>query len=130
MLIYKWISKSIWMSNHIILYIVIFWRGKKINLSYWKYALPICLPFIPHLLSLTVLNSMDKTIMRLLGRILESDSKTANSKMPRILPALRLSVVLLCILLCSLSRNAIFVVAILAAELLRLAFLPPLRTRK
>ena len=70
---------------------------------------------------------MDKTIMRLLGRILESDSKTANSKMPRILPALRLSVVLLCILLCSLSRNAIFVVAILAAELLRLAFLPPLR---
>ena len=43
--------------------IFIFWRGKKINISYWKYALPICLPFIPHLLSLTVLNSMDKIMI-------------------------------------------------------------------
>ena len=43
--------------------IFIFWRGKKINISYWKYALPICLPFIPHLLSLTVLNSVDKIMI-------------------------------------------------------------------
>lgn len=34
-----------------------------IHVSYWKYALPICLPFIPHLLSLTVLNSLDKTMI-------------------------------------------------------------------
>ena len=47
----------------LILYIVIFWRGKKININYWKYALPICLPFIPHLLSLTLLNSMDKIMI-------------------------------------------------------------------
>lgn len=46
-----------------ILYIIIFKRGKKINFSYWKYALPICLPFIPHLLSLTLLNSMDKIMI-------------------------------------------------------------------
>lgn len=45
------------------LYIVIFTRGKKININYWKYALPICLPFIPHLLSLTLLNSMDKIMI-------------------------------------------------------------------
>ena len=70
---------------------------------------------------------MDRTLMRLLGRILESDTKRTDSKLPRILPALRLSVVLLCILLCALSRNAVFVVGILAAELIRLAFLPPQR---
>lgn len=68
--------------------------------------------------------NVDHKIMQLISRILESDSKRKNDKQPRILPALRLSVVLLCILLCALSRNAIFVVGILAAELLRLAFLP------
>lgn len=45
------------------LYIIIFLRGRKINFNYWKYALPICLPFIPHLLSLTLLNSMDKMMI-------------------------------------------------------------------
>lgn len=68
---------------------------------------------------------MDRTLMRLLGRILESDTKRSDSKLPRILPALRLSVVLLCILLCALSRNAVFVVGILAVELARLALLSP-----
>ena len=65
--------------------------------------------------------------MRLLGRILESDTKRTDTKMPRILPALRLSVVLLCILLCALSRNAVFVTGILAVSLLRLALLPARR---
>ncbi len=46
-----------------VFYIVIFMCGKKININYWKYALPICLPFIPHLLSLTLLNSMDKIMI-------------------------------------------------------------------
>lgn len=45
------------------LYIIIFLRGKKIKFDYWKYALPICLPFIPYLLSLTLLNSMDKMMI-------------------------------------------------------------------
>lgn len=41
-----------------------FWRkGKHIKIKYWKYALPICLPFIPHLLSLNLLNSMDKMMI-------------------------------------------------------------------
>lgn len=38
-------------------------KGEKINLSYWKYALPIALPYIPHLLSMTVLNSVDKVMI-------------------------------------------------------------------
>ena len=46
-----------------LLFILIFSRGKKININYWKYALPICIPFIPHLLSLTLLNSMDKIMI-------------------------------------------------------------------
>ena len=46
-----------------VLYTAIFLRGRKININYWKYALPICLPYIPHLLSLTLLNSIDKIMI-------------------------------------------------------------------
>ncbi len=45
------------------LYAVIIKRGKKVSIQYWKYALPICLPYIPHVLSLTLLNSMDKIMI-------------------------------------------------------------------
>ncbi len=38
-------------------------KGKRINWQHWKYAVPICLPYIPHLLSLTVLNALDKTMI-------------------------------------------------------------------
>lgn len=44
-------------------YIFFYFKSKKIDLSCWKYALPISLPFIPHLLSMTVLNSMDKIMI-------------------------------------------------------------------
>lgn len=41
-----------------------FWRnGKKIDVNYWKYAIPICLPYIPHLLSMTLLNSTDRVMI-------------------------------------------------------------------
>ena len=46
-----------------VIYIIIFKNGRKISLSYWKYALPIALPYIPHSLSLTVLNSVDKMMI-------------------------------------------------------------------
>lgn len=46
-----------------IMFIILFRRGK-IKTKYWKYALPICLPYIPHLLSLTLLNSMDRIMIR------------------------------------------------------------------
>jgi O-antigen/teichoic acid export membrane protein len=47
----------------LVLYIVIAIHGKKICLEYWKYAIPICLPFVPHLLSMTVLNAVDKIMI-------------------------------------------------------------------
>jgi len=37
--------------------------GKRVNTNYWGYALKFCLPFIPHLLSLTLLNSMDRVMI-------------------------------------------------------------------
>ena len=47
----------------VILYFIIFRNGKSVDTSYWKYALVICLPFIPHLLSMTVLNSLDRIMI-------------------------------------------------------------------
>lgn len=38
-------------------------KGKKCIVRYWRYALPICLPYIPHLLSLILLNAMDKVMI-------------------------------------------------------------------
>ena len=38
-------------------------KGKRIRWQHWKYAVPICLPYIPHLLSLTILNALDKTMI-------------------------------------------------------------------
>lgn len=47
----------------IVIYVYFIRKGKRIDISAWKYALPICLPYIPHLLSLTVLNSTDKIMI-------------------------------------------------------------------
>lgn len=38
-------------------------NGKSINVEAWKYALKICIPYIPHLLSLQVLNSVDRIMI-------------------------------------------------------------------
>lgn len=65
---------------------------------------------------------MNVQLMRVISRILESDGQTKSS---RVLPAFRLAVAFLCILLCALSRNAVFVIAVIAVELLRLAFMRP-----
>ena len=37
--------------------------GKKVKISYWKYALPIALPYIPHNISMMILNSTDKIMI-------------------------------------------------------------------
>lgn len=47
----------------IVLYTYFIKKGKRIVSSYWKYALPVSLPFIPHLLSLTLLNSTDRVMI-------------------------------------------------------------------
>jgi len=45
------------------LFIVIAVRGKSIDFSMWKYALAVCLPYIPHLLSMMVLSSTDRIMI-------------------------------------------------------------------
>ena len=43
---------------------IVFWvKGKCIRFGYWTYTLKICLPYIPHLLSMTVLNSTDRIMI-------------------------------------------------------------------
>lgn len=38
-------------------------KGKHISIKYWKYAIPICLPYIPHLLAGVLLNTMDRVMI-------------------------------------------------------------------
>ena len=47
----------------VLFYLFFIRKGKRISCNYWKYALPVCLPFIPHLLSLTLLNSTDRVMI-------------------------------------------------------------------
>ena len=42
---------------------VLLYNGRKNKVKYWRYALPVCLPYIPHILSMTVLNSMDRIMI-------------------------------------------------------------------
>jgi len=46
-----------------VLYFIIIKNGKKVTTKYWKNALKISLPYIPHLLSLTFLNSVDRVMI-------------------------------------------------------------------
>lgn len=47
----------------IVLFFILIKRGKRIDISIWRYALKIALPYIPHLLSLQVLNSVDRIMI-------------------------------------------------------------------
>lgn len=38
-------------------------KNQKMRLEHWKYAIPLALPYVPHLLSLTLLNSMDRIMI-------------------------------------------------------------------
>lgn len=39
-------------------------KGKKVDFGCWSYALKFCLPYVPHLLSLTILASMDRIMIK------------------------------------------------------------------
>lgn len=53
-----------------VLYSIIIFKGKRIDFGAWKYALKICVPYIPHLLSLTLLHSIDRImIMDVCGEV-------------------------------------------------------------
>ncbi|MCI5839032.1 MAG: oligosaccharide flippase family protein [Peptoniphilaceae bacterium] len=47
----------------VIIFIYIAVNGKKIKLKYWKYALIICVPLVPHVLSLNLLSVSDKLVL-------------------------------------------------------------------
>lgn len=55
------------------LYVLLAVRGRGINFRSWGYTVRVCLPYIPHLLSMTVLNSTD----RIMITQLRSDEETA-----------------------------------------------------
>lgn len=69
---------------------------------------------------------MSLRILRLIGALLRNDAavKNTNDKKLQIRAGLRLFAVLYTILLCALSRNAVFTVTVLAVLLLRLSMLP------
>ena len=48
---------------NIILYVNMMKKGRGINLSHWKYAYFICLPYIPHLLAGNLLNALDRIMI-------------------------------------------------------------------
>lgn len=48
---------------NIFFYILYIINGKRISIDHWKYALKICIPFVPHLLSMTVLSASDHAII-------------------------------------------------------------------
>lgn len=48
----------------LILYIILALKGKRIQIKYWKYALAICIPLVPHLLSMNILSSSDRILIR------------------------------------------------------------------
>lgn len=47
----------------LVIYAMLLCRGKHIKFSYWKYSLGICIPFVFHLLSSTLLNSSDRAMI-------------------------------------------------------------------
>ena len=46
-----------------VIYFLFYKKNKGIDIKYWKYAIPITIPYIPHSLSLILLNSMDKIMI-------------------------------------------------------------------
>ena len=46
-----------------VFYIILFCKGKKIKTQHWKYALVLCLPLVPHVLSLHLLSTSDRIII-------------------------------------------------------------------
>ncbi len=45
------------------LYLLLARRARGIDFKSWKYTLGVCLPYVPHLLSMTVLNSTDRIMI-------------------------------------------------------------------
>lgn len=46
-----------------VLYLYFVCKVRQIDVSYWTYALKVCIPYIPHSLSLMLLNTMDRVMI-------------------------------------------------------------------
>ena len=46
------------------IFVYLIFKGKKIKLKYWKYACVICLPLVPHELSLYMLSASDRILIK------------------------------------------------------------------
>ena len=46
-----------------VLFFLLAKRGRRVEVKTWPYTLKVCLPFMPHLLSMTVLNSTDRIMI-------------------------------------------------------------------
>lgn len=47
----------------LVIIVYLFANGKQVKIKHWKYAIPVALPYIPHLLSGSLLNSMDRIMI-------------------------------------------------------------------
>ena len=48
----------------LVISIYYFVKVRSVSLKYWKYAIPITIPYIPHLLSMYLLSNMDRTMIK------------------------------------------------------------------
>ena len=64
-------------------------------------------------------------VMEVTGQLLKGDRENAGRQPSPVAPALRVGAAVLCILLCAISQNAVYVITVIAVELLRLAMMPP-----
>lgn len=54
---------------NLLFYVMYLIKGKKIEVRFWKYALKICIPYVPHLLSLTILSASDRIMITNLASV-------------------------------------------------------------
>lgn len=67
--------------------------------------------------------NIDKDVMKAAGRILTYEKRERQKTLLNVSPVLRICTAFLCILLCALSRNAVYTVSVIGIELLRSAFM-------
>lgn len=67
--------------------------------------------------------NIDKDVMKAAGRILVYEKRKKQKTLLNVSPVLRVCTAFLCILLCALSRNAVYTVSVIGTELLRAALM-------
>lgn len=47
----------------LIIYILLFYKGRNVRISYFRYALIVCIPYLPHLISMNILSTIDRVMI-------------------------------------------------------------------